>query len=104
MYELLSRMTSDELLALCGIFLGLVAIVGGLFIGLAAVISYHFRRSRIDDIEATLKLEMIHRGMSADEISKVLEARASECTPRPMVIGGNASRHGLRREFAKSGS
>ncbi len=100
MFELLSRLTSEDLLALCGIFLGLVAIVGGLSIGLVAVISYHYRRSRMDDIEATLKMEMIQRGMSADEISKVLEARAAECAPK--ATGGNAGWAGLRREFAKT--
>jgi hypothetical protein len=102
MDELLSRMTSDELLALCGIFLGLVAILGGLSIGLVAVISYHYRRSRMDDMEATLKMEMIQRGMSADEISKVLEARAAECPPKSILIGGPAGWRGPRREFAKS--
>jgi hypothetical protein len=100
MSELLSRLTSEDLLALCGIFLGLVAIVGGLCIGLVAVVSYHYRRSRMDDIEATLKMEMIQRGMSADEISKVLEARAAECVPKAM--SGNAGWAGLRREFAKT--
>ncbi len=99
MSELLSQLTSDELLALCGIFLGLVAIVGGLSIGLVAVVSYHYRRSRMDDIEATLKMEMIQRGMSADEISKVLEARAAECAPKPM--GSHAGWAGMRRGFAK---
>lgn len=101
MSELLSRLTSEDLLALCGIFLGLVAIIGGLSIGLVAVISYHYRRSRMDDIEATLKMEMIQRGLSAEDIRKVLEARAAECGPPANMVGANAGWAGMRRGFAK---
>lgn len=101
MSELLSQLTSEDLLALCGIFLGLVAIIGGLSIGLVAVISYHYRRSRMDDIEATLKMEMIQRGLSADDIRKVLEARAAECGQNAIVIGGHTDWAGMRRGFAK---
>jgi len=100
--ELLSRLTSEDLLALCGIFLGLVAIIGGLSIGLVAVVSYHYRRSRMDDIEATLKMEMIQRGMSAEDIRKVLEARAAEVGPNAIAIGRNADWAGMKRGFAKS--
>ncbi len=41
------------------------------------MVSSHYRRSQLDEMEATLKMEMIQRGMSAEEIAKVLGARIS---------------------------
>jgi hypothetical protein len=99
---LISQLKGEDLLALCGIFLGLVAILGGISIGLVAVISHHFRRSRMDDIEATLKMEMLERGMSAAEIQQVLEARGSDsCAPQGMAFNGFGGWRQMRREMAK---
>jgi hypothetical protein len=39
------------------------------------VLTGHYRKLQRDDMEATLKMEMIQRGMSADEIERVLGAR-----------------------------
>jgi hypothetical protein len=55
----------------------LSSIVGGLLIGVIAVVTSQVRDMRRDDMDATLKMEMIQRGMSADEITKVLEATSS---------------------------
>ena len=49
-----------------------------------ALINRHKRQSLRDDMEATLKMEMIQRGMSAGDIKQVLETRMSE-SKGPMV-------------------
>jgi hypothetical protein len=75
MNELFSKLNGGEILGLFGIMLGLVALVGALAVGFAIVISEHKRKSQLDEMEVTLKMEMIQRGMSGDEIAKVLEAK-----------------------------
>ena len=103
MSDLISQLTSEDLLALCGIFIGLVAIIGGISIGLVAVISYHYRRSRMDEFEATLKMEMLERGMSAADIAQVLQARAeAPAEQSTVVIGGTSGWCWPRGIFVKS--
>jgi predicted metalloprotease len=75
MQDIFSKLDGGEILGLCGIIVGLVALVGGLGVGFSKVLSEHYRKTQLDEMEATLKMEMIQRGMSADEISKVLEAK-----------------------------
>jgi hypothetical protein len=75
MNELFTKLDGGEILGLFGILLGLIALLGGLGVGFAKVMSEHYRKSQLDEMEATLKMEMIQRGMSADEIAKVLEAK-----------------------------
>jgi hypothetical protein len=65
--EFLSKFTGDDL---CG----LLAIAGGLLCGLVAIVATFWYRIRKAEIAATLKQEMLNRGMSADEIKTVLEA------------------------------
>ena len=48
------------------ILLALVAVV--------AIVALHWKRVRIAETEAGLKLKMLERGYSADEIAKVLQA------------------------------
>jgi hypothetical protein len=81
MNDLISKLNGGELLALCGILLGLFALIGGMTIGFAKVISEHYRKSQRDEMEATLKMEMIQRGMSAGEIKQVLEAKMGGTKP-----------------------
>jgi hypothetical protein len=75
MGDILSKLDGGEILGLCGIALGLIAIVGGITVAISKVVANYYRKVQLDEIEATLKLEMIQRGMSADEIVRVLEAR-----------------------------
>jgi hypothetical protein len=82
MEAIFSRLNGGEFLGLCGIILGLVALIGGLAIGLATVTAVYKRRVQLDEMEATLKMEMIQRGMSADEIKQVLEARIGSSRPK----------------------
>lgn len=79
----LAELSEEALLGLCGILLGAFAILGGITVAITLVVSSHYRRKMRDDMEATLKMEMIQRGMSADEITKVLGARMS--TNRPTL-------------------
>jgi hypothetical protein len=73
--EAFSKLNGGEILGLCGLALGLIAVLGGLALGFAALVAVYKRRVQLDEMEATLKLEMIQRGMSADEIARVLEAK-----------------------------
>ena len=77
MHDIFSKLSGGEILGLCGIILGLIALVGGLATGFAKIVSEHYRKTQRDEMEATLKMEMIQRGMSAGEIKQVLEANMS---------------------------
>jgi hypothetical protein len=72
MYDLVHHPLRAE--ELFGIFL-LVCVVSGSVVKITKAVLNHKRRTVMDDIEATLKMEMIQRGMSADEIAKVLQAK-----------------------------
>ncbi|MEX0676204.1 MAG: hypothetical protein WD063_03975 [Pirellulales bacterium] len=52
-----------------------IPFAAGIIVALTAIITGHLRKMQRDDMEATLKMEMIQRGMSADEIERVLAAR-----------------------------
>jgi hypothetical protein len=54
--------------------LGIPMLTGGI-IAVTAILTNHHRRMQRDDMEATLKMEMIQRGMAAEEIERVLAAR-----------------------------
>jgi hypothetical protein len=75
MSDVLSRLNGGEILGLCGIVLGMLALIGGITVAITKVVAAHYRRTQLDEMEATLKMEMIQRGMSAGEIKQVLEAR-----------------------------
>ncbi|HEX3726787.1 MAG TPA: hypothetical protein VHV08_11120 [Pirellulales bacterium] len=75
MSEAITRLNGGEILGFCGIVLGLVALLGGLAIGFATLVAIYKRRVQLDEMEATLKMEMIQRGMSAGEIKQILEAK-----------------------------
>jgi hypothetical protein len=82
MNDILSKLDGGEILGLCGIILGLIATLGGIGVAITKVIATYYRKVQLDEMETTLKLEMIQRGMSADEITRVLEVK----------MGGNQSR------------
>jgi hypothetical protein len=71
------KLDEGFVLALAGMAVGVVAILGGITVAITKVVSAHYRRSQLDEMEATLKMEMIQRGMAGDEIAKVLGARMS---------------------------
>jgi len=75
---------SDEMLVVISI-----PIVGGIAIALTAIVTEHRRKMVRDDMNATLKMEMIQRGMSVDEIERVLAARMAPAPKR-------GSQHGCK--------
>jgi hypothetical protein len=75
MDEIIQKIGNDEILALAGMLVGVVAILAGMAVAMVIVVSHNRRRTQRDEMEATLKLEMVQRGMSAGEIAQVLEAR-----------------------------
>ncbi len=78
---MLADLEQETLLGLCGMLLGAIAIVGGIAVAIAKVVSTHYRKSQLDEMEATLKMEMIQRGMAADDIAKVLGAKMAGSKP-----------------------
>ncbi len=59
-------------------------------VGITLILSINKRKMQRDDMEATLKMEMIERGMPAEEIERVLAARMGP--PR-----GGCKHRGYRR-------
>ncbi len=56
-------------------FFGIVIAVGGAFlVAIIGIIASHWYKWRKREIDANLKLEMLSRGMSADDIERVLSA------------------------------
>jgi len=69
----------------------LIVVCGGLLIPLSAIIfgtvTGYLRKSRQAELDATLKHEMLQRGMSAEDIRIVLEASSN-----PGRAAGRAAR------------
>src|SRR5262245_63318391 len=64
-------MRSEEFYAV----LVLIAVLGGFAVSVIKAVLAHIRRTKLDDMEATLKLEMVQCGMSAGDIERVLSAK-----------------------------
>jgi hypothetical protein len=86
MDEIVQKIGTDEILALAGMLVGVIGIVGGITVAIVKVISDNHRRIQRDEMETTLKLEMVQRGMSAGEIKQVLETRMG---PSPAKAWGD---------------
>lgn len=76
MWEWLSHQNAGEVT-------GLTAVVGAFSVAIASVVFSQWRRVRFEEMrsrqvetEAALKQEMVQRGMSADEIVRVLDSGA----------------------------
>jgi hypothetical protein len=57
------------------VFFVAIPILSILVVLMTVILTNHYRKLQRDDMEATLKMEMIQRGMSAEEIEQVLAAR-----------------------------
>jgi spore maturation protein SpmB len=75
MQELATTRYSSEFLALCGMAIGLVGIIGAIILAVAIVIAVYKRRTLLDEMEATIKIEMVQRGLSAEDVERVLQAK-----------------------------
>jgi hypothetical protein len=71
-HDFLSRLSSDDLTALC--FFVLVAIAG-----LVVWLSLQWRLHRRTEMEIALKRDMLNRGMTVDEIERVIQATSGAC-------------------------
>jgi hypothetical protein len=76
-----------------GLLIPLFAIVGASITLVTLIATNYWRKSQRDDIDATLKMEMIQRGMSADEIERVLRAQTQDC--------GHVRKRDLARQHAE---
>jgi len=63
---------SDEVLIVIAI-----PLVGGVLVAITAILAGTYRKMQRDDMTATLKMEMIQRGMSPEDIERVLAAKMS---------------------------
>lgn len=52
----------------------IIAIVCGCTVAAIGIIAHNWRRARKAELDASLKAEMLRRGMSVDEIERVLKA------------------------------
>src|SRR5262245_47292123 len=81
MWQLLDKLEGGEII-------GFVAVLGGLLTGILAVLAAHWRSVRLAELEASLKQQMLARGMSAAEIEQVLRSSAhSRPSQEPAFTG-----------------
>jgi len=86
MWDLINRETW-----LIPVTMGLLIPIGGIVSGILR----SMQKARLAELEASLKQEMLQRGMSADEIVRVLQAR-SDHNSSP----GECTATGQQRAFA----
>jgi hypothetical protein len=101
MDSIVSKIGTEEILALSGMAVGVIAILGGITVAITQVVSSHRRRMQLDEMDATLKMEMIQRGMAADEIATVLKARSSSSKSVNLNLNGMKYGCNKRPGFAK---
>jgi hypothetical protein len=76
--EVLARFNSGELLLLLFGALGVFAL---LVVAIVAIIAGERRRLRVAQLQIELKQELLQRGMTAEEIERVLKAGAAKANP-----------------------
>ena len=87
----------------------LISVTGGLLIGAIAVVTDYLHHRARDEMDATIKMEMLERGMSAEDIVKVLKANSEEAIAKLSLEDGShrcrKSRRAMReamREAARN--
>lgn len=78
--EGMNNLLSGEGLAVLVIF---IAVAGCVVIAMCGIIAHFWQRARQAEIEAALKQDMLNRGMSADEIAKVITASPADRQQAP---------------------
>ncbi|HEX3726788.1 MAG TPA: hypothetical protein VHV08_11125 [Pirellulales bacterium] len=101
MSELLAKLDNDSILALGGMLVGMVAILGGMTVAITKLMASYYRKTQLDEMEATLKMEMIERGMSADDIARILQARMGPSKPSLGDLLGPWRNLGRSAKFGK---
>jgi hypothetical protein len=79
--EFLNRLKGDEIIPI-------VAIVSGILCAIISTLAYNWRRVRVAEMEASLKQQMLEKGMSAAEIAHVMghssdSGQTSSCKTNP---------------------
>lgn len=82
MAPLLAAIDGDQAIAIG------IPIIAVFVVAMTGILTTHHRKMQRDDMEATLKMEMVQRGASADEIERVLAARMGRPS-RPGRRGGS---------------
>jgi hypothetical protein len=85
MLELLKNVDAGLIIGLAAMLVGVIGIIGRISVAITKVVSAHYRRMQMNEMEATLKMEMIQRGMSAAEIKEVLAAKMDSSGPASMA-------------------
>lgn len=75
MSDLLSRHSGGELLGLISVVVGCLT---GAIIAVTAIITGNWSATRRAELETGLKQQLVSRGMSAEEIAKVVKATSAE--------------------------
>jgi len=78
MSELLQKLNGEQIL---GLFTIVVAVIVGGIIAVTAIVTGHCRKARQGELEAALKQEMLQRGMSAEDIVRVVTASRGCSSP-----------------------
>jgi len=100
MLELLQKLEGDELI---GFILGLVALVGGLSCAIISVIFYNWRCVRVTEMEATLKQQMLEKGLSAAEIAQVMNTTPDKLKRSCRIDRAARDRRKLVETLAENG-
>ena len=68
-----------------GQLIGFAGVVGGVLIAVTAIVASQWRRVRVAEMDATLKAQMLDKGMSAAEIEQVMKAGQAPA-PAPIPL------------------
>ncbi len=83
--DLLSKVDGEELIALTAVALGISAAI---IIAVTAIISSQIRRYRERVLTANLIHDLVDRGMSADEIERVVQVSAIQTSEDSPELAG----------------
>ena len=71
----LARFNSGKII---GLIIPLAGMLTGILIAVPAIVAEAWQKTRQAEIEATLKRDMLDRGMSAEDIERVISASAKK--------------------------
>lgn len=64
----------EWLMSLGPVVIPVIAIAGGLLVGVVGIVANAWQKNRQVELECSLKQDMLNRGMSAEEIERVIKA------------------------------
>ncbi len=81
----------------------LLVIGGGVIYGVVYCIVQSWRRVRITEIEATLKQQMLDRGMTAEDIERIMRASSRRAESASEAVTEDDNRSELIQNLAENG-